>query len=133
MRAALEEQGGADQFIIESAGTDGWHAGSKPDRRMLAAAKKAGLAIDGSARQICSKDLSRFDWVFCMDNENYVTCIEMGADPNRTRLLLEFIKHPSISEVPDPYYGGSMGFDNVISLLNNAILELIKRLTPKSS
>ena len=46
MRAALEEQGGADQFIIESAGTDGWHAGSRPDRRMLAAAQVTGFTAD---------------------------------------------------------------------------------------
>lgn len=133
MRAALEEQGSADLFNIDSEGTGGWPAGNKPDRRMQSVAKKAGLAIDGSARQVCSKDFSRFDWVFCMDNKNYADCIEMGADPNRTHVFLKFIEHPSISEVPDPYYGGSRGFDNVISLLNNAILELTKRSTPKFS
>ena len=67
-REALENGKSASLFEIKSAGTGGWHVGAKPDRRMRAAAKKQGLIIEGSARQVAVEDFSKFDWIFCMDS-----------------------------------------------------------------
>ncbi len=128
-RKAIEKKGLNQQFLIESAGTGGWHAGNPPDRRMRTAAQKQGLDITGSARQITIDDLTSFDWIFCMDNDNYADVIEMGGNPNTTKLFLPFVGNTEIEEVPDPYYGGEDGFDRVITLINNAANKLATKLT----
>lgn len=133
MRSALKKQGLEHKFTIDSAGTGGWHVGNTPDRRMRDAAKSAGHAINGSARQVCKKDFTDFDWVFCMDYENYENLKLMGANPDKTHLLLEFIKHQSVHEVPDPYYGGDDGFTDVIRLVDDAVHLLIDELLPTTS
>ena len=128
MRSALEDQGIADQYVLDSAGTGGWHIGNKPDKRMRVAAKAAGKTIHGSARQVCSEDFDAFDWIFCMDQDNYSNLLTMGANPEKTHLLLEFIEHECVQEVPDPYYGGESGFTDVIALIDLAVRALIERL-----
>jgi protein-tyrosine phosphatase len=120
--------GEIDSFIIDSAGTGGWHAGNKPDRRMRAAAKKHGLVISGSARQVTTGDFSSYDWIFCMDKDNHDDCISMGANPEKTKLFLPFVGHKSLEEVPDPYYGGDDGFENVVALIHKASIQLAEKL-----
>ena len=97
-RLAVEEVEIDNQFLIESAGTGGWHAGSQPDRRMKNAAKKQGLAIHGTARQITVKDLSTFDWIFCMDQDNFDDVISMGGDPEKVKDKTSL--NPYIKDVP---------------------------------
>lgn len=123
-KIAVDSADRGHQFVVESAGTGGWHAGNPPDRRMRAAAKRQGLQIQGTARQITSEDLSRFDWIFCMDQDNYEDVIEMGGDLDQTKQLLPFVGHPEFTEVPDPYYGGEDGFDDVVKLINDAVITL---------
>jgi len=110
---------------MDSAGTGGWHVGAKPDRRMRAAAKKRGLEITGSARQITVSDFSTFDLIICMDRDNLDEVLSMGAIPEKTKLLLPFVSHVSVEEVPDPYYGGEEGFDTVITLIYDAAHALV--------
>jgi protein-tyrosine phosphatase len=100
---------------------------------MRAAAKEAGRTIGGAARQVCKKDFIDFNWIFCMDNDNYDALMSMGADPEKTHLLLEFVESQTVRQVPDPYYGGSEGFTNVISLLERAVCDLIDRLLATTS
>lgn len=133
MRHALETRKIEHKFGLDSAGTGGWHVGNKPDRRMRVAAKAAGRSIDGAARQVCADDLIDFDLIFCMDNDNYENLMSMGANPEKTYLLLEFVEHQTLTEVPDPYYGGSEGFTNVITLIDGAVCELIDRLLATTS
>jgi len=128
MRDALDKRKIKHKFVLDSAGTGGWHVGNNPDQRMRAAAKAVGRTINGSARQVCVEDFIEFDWIFCMDKENYGNLMSMGANPEKTHLLLEFVEHQTVAEVPDPYYGGSDGFTNVISLIDEAVCELIDRL-----
>ena len=127
-RAAIEQAECANQFIVESAGTGGWHVGNPPDRRMRQAAQKQGFTIVGSARQITTEDVSTFDWIFCMDQDNYDDVIEMGGNPEQTKLLLSYTGNTEIIEVPDPYYGGDDGFDTVISLINESVQKLATML-----
>ena len=127
-RTALEESDNSHTFTLDSAGTGGWHAGNPPDQRMRAAAQKQGLDITGSARQITVKDLASFDWIFCMDNDNLDDVIAMGGNPQTTKLLLSFTGNKEISEVPDPYYGGDDGFDDVITLIHDAVQKLANML-----
>ncbi len=63
-----------------------------------------------------------------MDHDNYANLVSRGANPEKTHLLLEFIAHASVQEVPDPYFGGDEGFANVIVLIDKAVHELIKKL-----
>ena len=96
---------------------------------MRAAAQKQGLEITGSARQISAKDLTSFDWIFCMDKDNLEDVIAMGGNPETTTLLLTFTGNNEISEVPDPYYGGDDGFDCVIALINESVRTLATMLS----
>ena len=125
-RIAVENAGINNKYMIESAGTGSWHAGADPDRRMRASAKKKGLAIAGSARQICVDDFSKFDWIFCMDKDNLHDVLAMGADPDKTKLFLPYVEHASVVEVPDPYYGGEDGFEEVVDLLYETAHALLK-------
>ena len=125
MQYELDKRGIANAFELDSAGTGGWHVGCKPDKRMRAAANAIGKQITGSARKVCQNDFSTFDWIFCMDSDNYDQLIVAGANPEKTHLILEFVQHTESNEVPDPYYGGDDGFAHVVSLLENAVLKLI--------
>ena len=127
-RSALEEVGKGQHFDIESAGTGGWHAGDDPDQRMREAASKRGMRIEGSARQITQNDIASFDWILCMDQDNYDDVIAMGGDPKNTKLFLPYIGHSHLRDVPDPYYGGEKGFDDVITLINGAVKKLVTLL-----
>ena len=127
-REALKNRKNAPLFEIKSAGTGGWHVGAKPDRRMRAAAKKQGLIIEGSARQVAVEDFSKFDWIFCMDRDNLDDLLGMGANADTTKLLLPFIHHETLDEVPDPYYGGEDGFENVVRLIHEATTQLALKL-----
>lgn len=127
-RNAVEKLNIDSRFLIDSAGTGGWHAGSPPDRRMKKAAGRQGLTIQGTARQITVNDLSNFDWIFCMDQDNYVDVISIGGNPKKVKLLLPHVGITKTNEVPDPYYGGTDGFDNVITLINDAVQRLADML-----
>ncbi|MDP7007994.1 MAG: low molecular weight protein-tyrosine-phosphatase [Phycisphaerales bacterium] len=127
-RIALERRGLQDAFILDSAGTGGWHQGNKPDRRMRKAAADVQKRIDGEARKVNKSDLETFDWIFCMDEDNYDHLLSLGANPEKTHLFLEFIDHPTTREVPDPYYGGDEGFAHVIALIEEGAQLLIDRL-----
>jgi protein-tyrosine phosphatase len=95
---------------------------------MRAAAKKQGLTIEGSARQVAVEDFSKFDWIFCMDRDNLDELLGMGANADTTKLLLPFIHHKTLDEVPDPYYGGEDGFENVVRLIREATTQLTLKL-----
>jgi protein-tyrosine phosphatase len=129
-RTAIEKMCTKSGFEIDSAGTGGWHVGANPDRRMRAAAKKQGLAISGSARQVVTEDFSAFDWIFCMDQDNLDDVLGMGANPEKTKMLLPYIEHATLIEVPDPYYGGEDGFKNVVALIHDATQKLALKLCP---
>ncbi len=128
-RLAVERAGLATEFEIDSAGTGGWHKGAPPDERMQAAAREQDLSISGSARQVCSRDFEHFDWIFCMDDDNYDNLIQMGASPEHTHKLLPFVDHETLVDVPDPYYGGEEGFIFVVDLIHDAVQRLLNKLT----
>ena len=107
----------------DSAGTSGYHVGSPPDSRMQHAAKVRGLTFTGRSRQFEVGDFGRFDWILAMDRSNYRDILAMappGADRDRVRLMCDFCRQYSDTEVPDPYYGGADGFDYVLDLLTDA-------------
>ena len=117
LRARAEARG--RKLYLDSAGTGAWHAGSPPDQRMIAAAKRRGIDISRQrARQVDLADFYEFDFIMAMDLSNQTNLLAM-APPNREadiRLFLDFAE-TEIRETPDPYYGGADGFEHVLDLV----------------
>ena len=131
----LQERGQSDQFVVDSAGTGGWHVGNPADRRMQAAANRRGIQLPSRARQIRLDDFSEFDLVLTMDDDNLGAvqglAREAGARATATiQPMLSYARQFSETEVPDPYYGGDAGFDHVLDLLQEACANLLDELSP---
>jgi protein-tyrosine phosphatase len=119
---------------IDSAGTHDYHVGSPPDRRAIEAARRRGIDITGlRARQVSREDFERFDLILAMDEDNVADLKRMAPTRyhERIRLLMEFGANASLSYVPDPYYGGPQGFEQVLDLLEEAaeglLAEILRR------
>ena len=131
----LKQRGLSDRFVVDSAGTGGWHVGNPADRRMQAAANRRGIELPSRARQICLDDFSSFDLVLTMDNDNLAAvrglAQEAGAGATATLTpMLHYARNFSETEVPDPYYGGEAGFEHVLDLLEDACANLLDELSP---
>lgn len=130
----LQERGLNDQFIVDSAGTGGWHAGNPADRRMQAAANKRGIQLPSRARQISLDDMRTFDLVLTMDDAN-LTAVRSLADeagPQATATIKPMLSYSQVfseAEVPDPYYGGEAGFEHVLDLLEDACSNLLDEIS----
>lgn len=112
------------QFNVDSAGTASYHIGDLPDSRSIAIARIKGIDIsDQRARQFKSSDFENFDVIFAMDRSNYRNITRLArtnSDKQKVKLILEENPNSYVSEVPDPYYGGESGFENVFDLLDEA-------------
>jgi protein-tyrosine phosphatase len=131
MNHLIEKQGLSDRYICDSAGTGGWHVGALPDRRMRAAAKERGLDFVGSARQFQAMDLREFDLILAMDKDNYRNMLALdpqGKFTDKVKMMCDYCETYTDKEVPDPYYGGTDGFNYVIDLLFDACGGLLKSL-----
>ncbi|WP_375204168.1 low molecular weight protein-tyrosine-phosphatase [Hyphococcus sp.] len=133
LRAKAKERG--IDVTIDSAGTGGWHAGDPPDARMAKAASKRGVDIAYQrARQVDLSDFYQFDYVLAMDLSNHSDLLEM-APPNRTcdiRLFLDFADCET-RETPDPYYGGTDGFEHVLDLIEQGAEGFLDHLEDESA
>ena len=123
MNHLIEQAGLSEKISCDSAGTGGYHIGAAPDRRMTAAAERRGITLKGQARQFHKSDFEKFDLILAMDRDNYQDILSLdpgGKYQDKVRLMCDFATHHREKEVPDPYYGGTEGFDNVIDLLWDA-------------
>ncbi|MCY3548041.1 MAG: low molecular weight phosphotyrosine protein phosphatase [Gemmatimonadetes bacterium] len=149
-QAAL--RGLADRFEVDSAGTGAWHTGEPPDSRSIAVAASHGVRLTGTARQAVMDDFGRFDVIVAMDRSNQRSLERLrdggtrwdrgrrrygrgsGAAPhggrNRARIVMMRDYDPSGSDpdVPDPYYGGPGGFEQVYRILERACRALLEEL-----
>ena len=117
-------------FIIDSAGTGGWHAGQSPDKRSIETAKQYNIDISNQrARKFSIADFDLFDYIYVMDKSNYKDVINLAPD-EAAKAKVALILGDS-KEVPDPYYGGQKGFENVYYLLDQACEEIAKNLSAK--
>jgi protein-tyrosine phosphatase len=109
---------------VDSAGTGAWHVGEAPDFRSVIVAAKNGLDIAGlKGRQFQVSDFAYFDYIFAMDKSNLKHLTELAPtkdDLRKLHLFLEYAEHQSLTEVPDPYFGDAMAFDQVFRLLDTA-------------
>ena len=124
----------SEDFIVDSAGTGGWHAGELPDKRSIATAKNRGLDITNQrARQFKRSDFDTFDHIFVMDNSNYKDVLALAPNEevkSKVKLILNEIFPNGNVDVPDPYYGGQDRFENVFDMLDQACEEIARKLNP---
>jgi len=133
--AVASERGLAPRFLIDSAGTGGWHAGSGPDPRSIAIAARHGVDIAAQrARKVAQDDFERFDLLLGMDRSNVEDLRRMAPPSARTRVHL-FLDYSGIGarDVPDPYYGGPDGFADVYRMIREASEALVERIAGRGS
>ncbi|MCA9649102.1 MAG: low molecular weight phosphotyrosine protein phosphatase [Myxococcales bacterium] len=131
-RHLVEEAGLSGAFEIDSAGTAAYHAGESPDRRSAATARRRGVPLGGRARQFVREDFGRFDHVLAMDRAN-LEALRRLAPSEKARAKVRLLRDhdpraPAEAEVPDPYYGGPDGFDDVFDICMAACRGLLDEL-----
>lgn len=134
MRQRLQQAGLAERIEVDSAGTGDWHVGKAPDSRTQQAASRRGYDLSSlRGRQVSVDDFARFDLILAMDGVNLRDLQRMRPAQARGELDL-YLRRFELAEddVPDPYYGGSEGFEHVLDLLEQAsdalLIELKGRL-----
>jgi protein-tyrosine phosphatase len=131
MRAMVDEAGLSSQIEVASAGTGDWHVGERADARALDALRRRGY--DGSAhhaRQFGSDSYDEHDLVVALDSGN-LAALRRLAPAGRAagvRLLLSFDPEATEIDVPDPYYGGPAGFDDVLEMVERACRGLLAEI-----
>jgi protein-tyrosine phosphatase len=132
MRHLVTEAGLADRIAIESAGTGDWHVGGPRDKRSRAVGEARGIPLSGTARQFTARDFDRYDHVLAMDRSNRDELLRMARDQRdreKVRLLRSFdLTATGEAEVPDPYYGGPRGFEDVFDICDRACRGLLAHL-----
>jgi len=133
-----EQAGVADRFDVDSAGTGDWHVGERPDPRSVEVARKHGVELPSLARQVTRADLDRFDYIVAMDRENLWDLERMAREiPGaraRAKIHLLRVDDPERApgddrhDVPDPYYGGASGFEQVYQMVYRSAEALLQRL-----
>ncbi len=127
----LANQAGLD-VEADSAGTAGWHRGEPADARMRAHAQKRGYRLDSRARQFDpSVDFEKFDLILAMDNQNYRDLKAMDRANKygaKIKKMTDYCRIHNVDAVPDPYYGGTDGFEHVLDILEDACSVLTEQL-----
>ena len=118
-------------IIVDSAGTAGYHVGSSPDKRSIEIAKKYNIDLrNQKARQFNTNDFNDFDKIYVMDNDNYSKIISLAQNQeerNKVDLILNETLPKQFKSVPDPYYGGEQGFENIFRLIDKACDLIVKK------
>ncbi len=134
-RHIVKQAGMQDKIIIDSAGTHAYHIGESPDKRSQTKARENGVDLSGqTARKVTVEDFDRFDYIIAMDRSNLEDLKRLATQEHHQKisLFMDFAENWDNSEVPDPYYGGSNGFQEVFDMVtsaSNGLLEHIKRNT----
>ena len=109
------------KIFISSAGTGNWHIGNLPDERMRQTAQSKGIKLESRAQQFQSKDFNRFNLILAMDHSNLIRLSEIAPStlpPDKLMLFRYFDPESNEDQdVPDPYYGGAKGFEEVYRMV----------------
>lgn len=126
-RDKVRAAGLEDKFQIDSCGTSAFHIGEQPDPRSRANAEENGVHLNHQARQFVVSDFSDFDYILPMDSSNYrnVIRLEPAGAQGRVVLMREFDSMATGADVPDPYYGGERGFQDVFDILDRSTQALL--------
>ena len=129
----MKEAGLQDYFYIDSAGTAAYHVGESANSKSQATANKHGVHLPSKARKFEYADFEDFDLILAMDSENYRNIKNLDRKDqffDKIKMMREFDPEPGDGEVPDPYYGGLQGFENVFQVLNRSCNALLDELEP---
>lgn len=127
-RSLVEREGLLGHIEIDSAGTHAYHVGEAPDPRAQQAAARRGIDLSQlRGRKATAADIEIFDYVLAMDRDNYQHLLAISPEHRDSciRLFLEFATNRPEDEVPDPYFGGSGGFDRVLDMVEEASAGLL--------
>lgn len=130
-REVVRREGSGLNVLVDSAGTHAYHVGEPPDGRAIAAARRRGIPMeDLRARVVSREDFLRFDYLLAMDEQNLEHLHRLAPTGHRERvkLFLEFAPAAGRLDVPDPYYGGDSGFEQVLDLVEEASRGLLVAL-----
>lgn len=131
-RRLTKQSGLEHKYEVDSAATSNYHVGEQPDRRMRRVAAEHGLEYTGRSRQFKPQDFAKFDWIIALDTNNRFDLMRMAKtseNQQKIRLMREF--DPKASEnlnVPDPYYGGIDGFEDVYHIVERSCQGLLDAL-----
>jgi protein-tyrosine phosphatase len=120
-------------FKVDSAGTSGHHCGQKADSRMIQSAANRGIMVTSISRKFEFKDFRLFDYIIVMDQSNLENLVALDLKHEYSHKILKLTdycsnKYPHIKEVPDPYYSGDEGFNNVLDIVEDACQNLVKEI-----
>jgi protein-tyrosine phosphatase len=128
----LDKKGLNETIEIDSAGTLEYHTGELPDPRMIKHASRRSYTLDSRARQFNpEKDFEHFDYIVTMDDDNYreiTSCDIKNKYRDKVFKMVSFGNKIKVNEVPDPYYSGSVGFENVLDILEDSIEGLLNKV-----
>lgn len=130
-RRMVEKAGLADRVQIDSAGTHDYHIGEAPDQRAQQVASRRGYDLSClTGRQVQRNDFRDFDYILAMDLDN-LRNLQRDCPPeyaHKLSLMLDFSQRFYGREVPDPYFGGAQGFENVLDMIEDASRGLLDRI-----
>jgi protein-tyrosine phosphatase len=128
----LQSKVNADTVFVDSAGTAAYHVGNLPDERSIEVARKYGIDITNQkARKFTIADFKNFDIIFAMDESNYQNILTLSRnkeDASKVKMILNEISPNANKSIPDPYYGGNQGFENVFKMLDEACTLIAEKL-----
>ncbi len=136
MQGLIKERKLTFEFSVDSAGLISYHAGEKADPRMRMHAKRRGYDITHISRPITEDDFYEFDLIVAMDDSVYDRLTDMapGIDEEKKVVkMTDYCQHAIADHVPDPYYGGAEGFENVINILEDACEGLLNKLCEQNA
>jgi protein-tyrosine phosphatase len=132
LRELARRESASLEIEVDSAGTHGYHRGDPPDERSIEAARRRGFDLSAlRARVVDANDFERFDLVLAMDREvlDRLRSLVPSRHAARVKLFLEYAPALGRSDVPDPYYGGAAGFEEVLDLVEEGARGLLAALT----
>ncbi|MDR3061318.1 MAG: low molecular weight phosphotyrosine protein phosphatase [Dysgonamonadaceae bacterium] len=135
MKKKVKEAGLENLIEIDSAGITGYHEGELPDQRMQVHAACRGYKLTSRSRPLKYDDFFEFDLIIGMDDSNIRHLMQKAPDPEsqqKIRRMTDYCRKHANDHVPDPYYGGSNGFELVLDLLEDACDGLLEELTSYS-
>lgn len=132
----LKREHRSQDFVVDSAGTIGYHAGEMADSRMRMHAAKRGYILESRSRKVTRQDFETFDLMVAMDDANYDDLCDRAnsvEEKNKIVRMADYCTHHQATHIPDPYYGGDKDFEYVIDLLEDACENLFSQLISTST
>lgn len=131
MRTFVKREGLEHQIEVDSAGILSYHEGELPDSRMRMHAYHRGYELTHLSRPVCTEDFFEFDLIIGMDDRNIQDLKDRAPSPEtelKIRRMTDYCRNKQVDYVPDPYYGGASGFENVLDILEDACEGLLEEI-----